>query len=190
MLGILAAAAISAAAAPVSAAPVVSGFVLGPDDGTSVQLKIVNEAASTLDIKSIRIDGNTAALPLIWDGVGPSSGPDMFGQLTFLDEDTRVLTVEFITSFNPGETFNLGPMDVDGDPSPEVVRVDQLLGVQVLFTFSDNSTALYQFVDDPGPGAGLVLGLPAAVVAEPGTLALSAMALAGIGLCAPRRKSA
>jgi hypothetical protein len=114
----------------------------------------------------------------------------MFGQLTFLDEDTRVLTVEFITSFNPGETFNLGPMDVDGDPSPEVVRVDQLLGVQVLFTFSDNSTALYQFVDDPGPGAGLVLGLPAAVVAEPGTLALSAMALAGIGLCAPRRKSA
>ncbi len=94
----------------VYAAPVVSGFILGPDDGTSINMRIVNDASSTVNIKSIQLNGNTAiSFPLIWDGVGPSSGPDQFGQLVFLDEDTRVLTIEFITAFNPGESFNSGP---------------------------------------------------------------------------------
>lgn len=186
----LAAATLAALATSAQAAGVVNGFVLGPDDSTSVTLKFTNEAGSTLDIKSIRLDGNTAAIPLIWDGVGPSSGPDQFGQLTFLDEDTRVLTIEFITAFNPGEVFTLGPMDVDGDPAPEIVRVDQLLGVRVLFTFSDNSTALYQFIDDPAPGAGLVLGPPTAAIPEPGTLALSGAAFMGMVLARRRRSPA
>jgi hypothetical protein len=189
---LLAVAAIATWAMPAAAAPVVNGFVLGPDDSTSVTLKFTNEASSTLAIKTIRLDGNTAdAFALIWDGVGPSTGPDQFGQLVFDGEVSRVLTIEFFggTSFDPGEIFTLGPMDVDGDPTPEVVRVDQLLGVEVLFTFSDNSTALYEFIDDPAPGAGLVLGHRTADVPEPGTILLLG-AGAGLVLFGRRRRPA
>lgn len=180
----------------VFAAPVVSGFILGPDDGTSINMRIFNDASSTVNIKSIQLNGNTAvSFPLIWDGVGPSSGPDQFGQLVFLDEDTRMLTIEFITAFNPGETFNLGPMDVDGDPTPEIVQVSHLLGVQALFTFSDDTTALYKFVPDLSPiGAvrgGLVLAPVeyADSVPEPATLALFGAGLAALGFTKRKRKA-
>lgn len=178
------------------AAPVVSGFILGPDDGTSINLRIVNGASSTVNIKSIQLNGNTAvSFPLVWDGVGPSSGPDQFGQLVFLDEDTRVLTIEFITAFNPGESFNLGPMDVDGDPTPETVQVSDLLGVQALFTFSDDTTALYKFVPNLDPigaaGGGLVLAPVeyADSVPEPATLALFGAGLAALGFTRRKRRA-
>jgi hypothetical protein len=187
-LALVAAALGVATAAPASAAALVSGSVTGPDNGTTIVINIANDASSTVTIKSIRFDGTTAnAFPLIWDGVGPSSGPNSFAQLVFVDEDTPVLTVEFISSFDPGESFSMGPMDVDGGPTPVDVMVSQLLGVEVLFTFSDNSTALYEFIDDPAPGKGLVLGLPTAAIPEPGTLPLAGIALAGLVLA--RRRS-
>ena len=72
LLAAIALANVFTASARAAAVVNVNGFVLGPDDGTSITLKFTNEANSTLDIKSIRLDGNTAAaFPLIWDGVGP-----------------------------------------------------------------------------------------------------------------------
>jgi hypothetical protein len=188
-LSVLAATAFGAAiAAPAHAAPLVGGSIFGPDVGTTITLRITNDANSTVNIKSIRLDGNTAvSFPLIWDGVGPSTGPDPSGQLVFLDEDTRVLTIEFTTAFNPGEVFTLGPMDVDGDPGLEIVQVAQLLGVEVLFTFSDNTTALFEFIDDPGPGAGLILAPVTAAIPEPMALALFGASLAGLGFARRRR---
>lgn len=179
-------------AVPAVAAPIVNGAVLGPDDGTSVRLRIGNDASSSVNIRSIQLDGNSAAsFPLVWDGVGPSSGPDPFGQITFLNEDTRVLTIEFITAFNPGETFNLGPMIILNDLTSDIVRVSSLLGVEVLFTFSDNTTALYEFIDDTIQGAGLILAPagPATAVSEPTTIALILAGLAALGVTRRRRKA-
>jgi hypothetical protein len=179
-------------AASAVAAPIVNGAVLGPDDGISIRLRIGNDTTSSVNIKSIQLDGNTAAsFPLVWDGVGPSSGPDPFGQITFLNEDTRVLTIEFVTAFNPGETFNLGPMIILNDLTSDIVRVSSLLGVEVLFTFSDNTTALYEFIDDAIQGAGLILAPagPATAVSEPATIALMLAGLAALGVSRRRRKA-
>lgn len=177
-------------ASAAQAAAVVNGSVFGPDDSQTVKLKIADDAGSTLDIKSIQFNGNTAAsFPLVWHLVGPSTGPDQFGQLTFIGEDSRVLTVEFITTFNPGETFELGPIKILNDATADPVKVSSLLGVEVLFTFSDNSTALYEFIDDPAREAGLILGLPGAMgVPEPGTLTLMGAGLAVLGFARRTRR--
>lgn len=171
---------------PALAVGIGGGMTNGPDDSFNINLNIFNDARSTSDLAGITIDGSTAkAFPLVWDSVLDVSPPPG-ASVSTLGEDTQLLSFNFTPApdgFNPGESlsFSVDPDTID-DPSAGIT-IRQLIGVQVMFNFTDSSSSLGTFVDNPAPGAGLV------VVPEPssvlGTLAFGAF---GAGWMLKRRQ--
>ena len=145
---------------PVGATGVAGGSTVGDDDSTFIGMNLFNDAASTADVVTIAIDGSTNdAFPILWDSAGHGFDPP--GATSVISGvDTQLLTIDFLDApdgFNPGETFTLQGMDPDGDPGPTGVLTIEMVGVRVTFLFEDGSSWVGEFVDDPAPGAGLVL---------------------------------
>jgi hypothetical protein len=136
------------------------GMTSGPDDSFDIDLFLVNEPLSTSSVTSININGSTAtAFPLVWDELFDVTPPPGASVL-IAGEDTQLLSFNFTSNpdgFNPGETFSFGvdPDTVD-DPSAGII-ISDLIGVEVTFNFEDLSKFVGVFVNDPIPGAGLVL---------------------------------
>lgn len=170
------------------AAGVVSGSVAGPDTGFSTVFQFLNELSSTLDITSLTVDGNFATpSPLVWDDVFDEWAPPG-ATVTTSGEDTFVLSFGF-TGWNPGEMFRFAvDPDTAGD-SNFGARVFDLLGTRVTFNYSDASSQVYEFVDDPNQGAGLVLAAIGAPVPEPVTWAMMIMGLGAVGAAMRRTRA-
>ena len=146
-------------ALPASAQALSLGYVSGPDWSETIDVTFVND--SDQDIVMLTMDGSTAtAYPLVWSDPGTVTAPP--GSLPLAHGlGTSLLTVGFLTTpdgWNPGETFSLLGLDVDGDPGPATHRVSDLVGVEVAFTFRDSSTYTGYFVDDPNGGLLLTGG--------------------------------
>jgi hypothetical protein len=138
------------------------GVTTGPDNSFSINFTFSNDAGSTSDVTSILLDGSTgSSFPILWDDPGTPGGPPG-ATVGFAGVDTQLLTISFFDSpdgFNPGESFSLNNVDPDGDPGPASVTIGELEGVEVTFSFEDGSELRGVFVDDPAPGAGLILAL-------------------------------
>lgn len=179
---IAAIAAISAAFGVANAAFV--GATSGPDDSFSINFSFSNPEA--LSVSSMSIDGSTAtAGNIVWDGIGTPGGTAVLSGAP-AGEDTSLMSFAF-SSFGTGDTFTLSSVDPDFVPGDPSVPISGLIGVLVTVIFSDASTFVGQFVDDPAQGAGLILA-EVSDVPVPGALLLF---LSGIGgLAAARRKKA
>jgi hypothetical protein len=164
-----------------SLASIGGGFTSGPDDSVDIDFFFENSSLSTSDVTSLSIDGSTAdAYTVIWDDYWGLIAP-AGATVNVTGLDTSLLTLTFIDNpdgFNPGESMKI-ELDPDkiGDPSFGAI-ISDMIGVEVLFDFRDGSSWLGTFVDDPDPGAGLIL------VPEPVTVVLL-----GIGCLALRIKS-
>jgi hypothetical protein len=139
------------------------GVTSGPDNSFAIDFTFSNDAGSTSDVTSILLDGSTGSFfPILWDAPGfPVAPPG--ATVGFAGVDTQMLTINFADSpdgFNPGESFSLNFVDPDGDPGPDSVAIGDLAGVEVTFSFEDGSEWRGVFVDDPAPGAGLILVPP------------------------------
>ena len=179
-------------AAPISAqaAAAVLGSVAGPDNAFTVSLSFLNDSTSTLDITSLTLDGGSATpVALVWDALATANPAGASVSVAGLD--TSVVTFTFGgDGWNPGESFGLYGVDPDavGDPSYGAT-VFSLLGTTVTFGFSDNSSAVYSFVDDPADGAGLRLNTVSAVP-EPATWAMMIAGFGMVGSMVRRRRGA
>ena len=111
----------------------------------------VNEG-SLLQFEIVRVGGSEGAASV---SIRTFDGTAVAGT----EYEHTTLTIDFADApdgFNPDEGFVLF-VDPDGYPGPSSVAVGTLAGVLVTFTFEDGSTFVGEFVDDPAPGAGLVL---------------------------------
>lgn len=166
------------------ALPILSGSIAGPLDSSTINMQFENDSTAGESILSLILDGNPATPPIIWDSLGFLSGQSA----EFLGIGTRVVTLDFLSSFDAGENFLLSGMDPDGDPVPAGIPVSGLLNVAVTAVFSDQSAVRYQFASDPTDGGlRLVVSTPDTPVPAPATLLLLGLSLAGLGL-ARRRK--
>ncbi len=158
------------------------GSTSGPDTSFSINFSFSNPEA--LSVASLSVDGSTAtAGNIIWDGIGSTGGTAVLSGAP-TGEDTALMSFAF-SSFGTGDTFTLSGIDPDFSPGPASVAISDLVGVMVSVIFSDASTFLGQFVDDPTQGAGLVLA-EVGEIPVPGALLLF---LSGIGgMIAARRK--
>ena len=185
-------AACAALSAPVSAqaASVISGSLAGPDTSFAIDMSFLNDLSSTLNITSLIIDGGTATpVPLVWDSVSYNSPAGATVSMTGVD--TSVLTFLFGgDGWNPGESFSLYGVDPDAVDNPAYgATVLSLLGTKVTFGFSDSSSKVYSFVDDPADGAGLKLNV-ASAVPEPAAWAMMIAGFGMIGAMIRRRRAA
>jgi hypothetical protein len=161
-----------------------AGAIAGPDDGFGLDITLTNGITSTSNVSSILINGGTAVeFPVVWDDAGMPNGP-AGANVSISGVDTRLLTLNFEDNpdgFNPGESVTLAYMDADGDPLPIGVLVSELVGVQATFRFADGSAWYGIFMDDPAPGAGLMLIPLDGAVPVPGALLLgvTGVSLAG-----------
>jgi len=171
------------------AAGVVSGTVPGPDTSFSTVFEFLNEVGSTLDITSLTVDGSFATpQPLVWDMVFDLWAPPG-ATVTTAGEDSFVLTFDFGLNWNPGEMFRFAvDPDTPGD-SNYGATVFELRGTRVTFGFSDASSRVYEFVDDPARGAGLVLAAIGAPIPEPVTWAMMIMGLGAVGAAMRRTRA-
>ncbi len=175
-----------ALAAPAASASVI-GATNGPDDSFTIDFFFGNSGAPA--ISSLTIDGTTAvgALDVIWDFIGAIGGSAVVGSSA--GEDTSIMSFLF-NSFAMGDTFSLSGIDPDyvGLPSAGLTIID-LVGVTVTALFSDQSTAVARFIDDPNRGAGLVLELvPVAPIPVPVPASMLLGGLAALALAARRRR--
>lgn len=162
------------------AVPILSGDTTGPDSSFSINFSYSNDSTAGETIVSMFMDGSTAfAFPIMWDSIGILGGQTaVVGGV-----DTQLVTFDFTSSWDPSEIFTLSAVDPDGDPGPAGVSIGELAGVQVGAVFSSGATALYQFVDDPAPDAGVTL----ARIPEPISLLLFGIGLVGIRLTAAKK---
>lgn len=182
---------VAAASTPALAAAVITGTVPGPDSGFSIALVFTNEPSSTLDITSLTVDISTATPEeLIWDGNPLSTSGTASGALVNVaGADTGAYTFSF-NGWNPGEDFRFtGDPDTPGNAAFGAT-VFNLLGSTITFGFSDGSSQVYAFVDDPAPQAGLTLGPVGGVVPEPGVWALMIAGFGLVGASLRRRRDA
>lgn len=169
-----------------SLANVGGGVTSGPDNSFNIDFFLSNDPTSISDVTSLSIDGSTAdAFTVVWDSYFGLVNPP--GATTSVaGVDTTLLTLSFTDNpdgFNPGEsmTIELDP-DKQGFPSYGVI-ISELIGVEVLFNFEDGSSWLGRFVDDPAPGAGLVL----TYIPAPGAILLGGIGVAVVGWLRRRR---
>ena len=171
-----------------SAIPIASAVIDGPDNSTTINIRIFNDAASTSDIVSILLDGSAGmGFPVLWDDLGTINGP-AGATVATAGVDTQMVTLSFTDNpdgFNPGEQIDLLGVDVDGDPGPADPSVQQLVGVRVHITFEDGTTLWGDFVDVRD--GGLVAEFRPVVVPEPATIGLFGIGLLGVALRARRR---
>ncbi len=168
------------------------GIVPGPDNSTTIQMFLTHDPAALTDVQFISVDGTSTAVTggvLIWDDVFfINDPPGAVSTTPPAGVNTSVLTWEFfpVGGFGPGETFSF-TLEPDNPANPaSTIFVSDLVGTRVTFTLRDASTHIGVFVDDPQPGAGLVLA-SAAAVAEPGTLLLLGAGLVGLAAGRTRR---
>ena len=137
-----------------------SGVLPGPDRSFAIDMDLTNDAASTSDVVSIILDGSTNdAFPILWCTIGSVFSPPG-ATTTAGGVGTQTVTFNFMDApdgFNPGETLSLVGIDPDGDPGPVGVSIGEMIGVEVTFVYEDGCVYRGVFVDDPRPGAGLVL---------------------------------
>lgn len=163
------------------------GSTSGPDSDFSINFSFSNPEAAS--VASISIDGSTAAAgSVFWDGVGTPGGSAVLSGAP-AGEDTEVMSFAF-SSFGTGDTFTLSSIDPDFTLGALGVSIADLIGVTVMVIFSDASTFLGQFVDDPAAGAGLMLAeLDVSDVPVPAALLLFLTGFGGLA-AARRRKAA
>lgn len=165
----------------------VIGFVEGPDDTSLINLGFTN--LMNADLTELVLMGATATGAngaIIWDSLGTLGGSAVVATSAGADTDTATFT---FTSFGLNDTFTLSAVDPDAALSASVIPLD-LIGVTVSALYADLTTELYTFVDDPTPGAGLMLQANAVPVPEPATLLLLLSGAGFLGLAGLRRRRA
>ncbi|SLN53375.1 hypothetical protein ROA7450_02730 [Roseovarius albus] len=200
----LLAAAASMILSTVAANAALLGITNGPDDAVD-PVNFLFENDSGFDILNLTIDGTTA----VGDGTGPNSGVTVFwDSIASLAGDANpnaptpvdpfglnspVMTFLFAPgAFATGFTFDILDIDPDfGGVNDTGVQILDLIGVKVTAFFSDSSTFVGAFVDDPEPGKGLKLeGSTTGVVPLPAALPLMLAGLGAFALVSRRRRKA
>lgn len=162
----------------------VSGNFAGPASTFGIDLLLSNDGPGS--ILSLVLDGSTGdAFPILWDSVGTPGGTAVVN--TTAGVDTQIVTWTF-AAFGVGDTFNLTGMDPDADPGPSGVTADELAGVTLTATYSDNSIFSGVFMSDPTGRLGPILEGVTTPVPLPAALPLLAVALGGLSVAATRRK--
>jgi len=178
---LLLAACVTIAATSANAALV--GSTSGPDSSYSINFDFGNTGPTS--IQSLSIDGSTAAVgTVVWDSIGSIGGTANVSSSS--GEDTSIMSFLF-SSFGVGDTFSLGGIDPDlsGDASSGVT-IGDLIGTTISAMFSDQSTVIGTFVDDPGRDKGLAFEA-ASVIPLPAGLPLLLGALAAFGMVRRKR---